>query len=107
MLPCSGYKLNLGIFILQVALSPTPKLRRRVTGGTWFKWALAFSGLATIVVNPSRVTNEAYLCIGQHVSAVVTVILADVLVTVFNWLRGNEPVHEATSDLDLSGHVQA
>jgi len=53
------------------------------------------------------VTNEAYLCIGQHVSAAVTVIFADVLVTVFNWLRGNEPVHEATSDLDFSGHVQA
>ena len=49
-----------------------------------------------IVVYPSRVTNKAYLCIGQHVSAAVTVILADVLVTVFNWLRGNEPVHEAT-----------
>jgi len=29
-------------------------------------------------------------------SAAVTVILADVLVTVFNWLRGHKPVHEAT-----------
>ena len=56
---------------------------------------------------PLKGNNKAYLCIGQDVSAAVTVILADVLVTVFNWLRGNEPVHEATSDLDLSGHVQA
>jgi len=45
-----------------------------------------FSGLAGIVVNPSRVTNKAYLCIDQHVSAALTVILADVLVTVFNRL---------------------
>jgi len=86
---------------------PYPKIEKKGYRRTWFKWALAFSGLATIVVNPSRVTNEAYLCIDQHVSAAVTVILADVLVTVFNWLRGNEPVHEAINDLDLSGHVQA
>jgi len=31
----------------------------------------------------------------------------EMFVTVFNRLRGNEPVHEATSNLDLSRHVQA
>jgi len=47
------------------------------------------------------------ICLYANMSQQLLLSFLEMFVTVFNRLRGNEPVHGATSNLDLSGHVQA